>query len=262
MKALRLAGWLLAYALYRALAWVGASRKRATVAVCVAVFIVLFAVVGHRPSSSLRLATYNIQEFGRRATDEARLAELLRGLDADVIAVQEIQDPDRFERLLGAIRAPGREYALALSQCGGKRAMHVGFVYDSRRVKLAATREFPELDPDGEGTCHDGDRPGLLGDFLIRGKRFGLLVVHLAAGREQVAARQAQWERALSILRRQRAEGGPPMGIIGDVNSTGFLDDDQGERTLLLARLQEARMRLLTDRLGCSEYYEKPGGHL
>src|SRR6185295_12773268 len=130
-------------------------------------------------------------------------------------------------------------YRLALSRCGGRSEMHVGFVYDSARVALDGTREFPELDPDGRGGCSVGQRPGFLGRFRHADRPFELLVVHLAAGGDpdNAAKRRRQWTDALAIVDRRRREGHAAIAVLGDTNSTGWLDDRHGERRFIEDRL-------------------------
>jgi endonuclease/exonuclease/phosphatase family metal-dependent hydrolase len=208
----------------------------------------------------VRLATFNIENFRPSRTDVPRLVELLEDADADVIAVQEIEDPVGFAAVVGRVRPGGRRYALALSRCAGKSKMHVGFVYDTERVRLGEQIEYPELDPDGGGSCSLGERSGLLGRFARDAGPFELLVVHLVAGGEEdkAARRRVQWERALRIVERRRAAGTEAIAILGDTNSTGYLDDRWGERTWLGRRLTDARMTMATRAIGCSAYW-KPG---
>ncbi len=203
-----------------------------------------------RREQGLRVATFNIRGFGRENTDEDRLVEILDGLGADVLAVQEIQDPERFARVVGRMR--GRR-AVALSRCGGRSDMRVGFVWDAERVAFAGSDEFPELAPDRDGGCRLGQRPGLLGYFRAGNSSFELLVVHLAArgDPEMAALRRRQWERAFAIAATRRA----PLAILGDTNSTGFLDDKYGERSFLRERAARAGMRIVTEGLPCSEYF-------
>ena len=163
MSPLRSLAWLVAYAVIAPLSWLVRSRARAVAFLALAVLASILFISRSGHPHDLRLATFNIREYGVPPTDDRRLAKLLAGLDADVIAVQEIQAPARFAALVGGLRVPGRRYAFVPSRCGGRLGMHVGFVYDAARVKLAGTpREFPELDPEAEdeGACGDGDRPG------------------------------------------------------------------------------------------------------
>jgi endonuclease/exonuclease/phosphatase family metal-dependent hydrolase len=134
--------------------------------------------------------------------------------------------------------------------------MHVGFVFDAKRVKLLDTREYPELDPEGKGACA-GDRPGLVARFERlepEGRRFELLVFHLAAGSEpaRVATRKEQWRRAHRIAKLAR----DPIVILGDANSTGYLDDREGERTFIDGEAASANMEVVSAPLKCSEYFQ------
>lgn len=223
--------------------------------------LVAIAISGARcPPGGLRVATFNIESFRSDRTDVARLLELLAEADAEVIAVQEIEDARGFAGVVERLGARGRRYALALSDCAGKSRMHVGFVYDTARVELVGRREYPELDPDGGGSCGAGERPGLLGRFSAGGEPFELLVVHLAAGgdEDRAARRRQQWERALTIVDRRRAAGAAAIAVLGDTNSTGYLDDRWGERTYLEQRLARAGLRMATAGIRCSAYW-KPG---
>ncbi len=215
-----------------------------------------------RDARPLRIATFNIERFGadEKPTDIARLIDLVDELAPDVLAVQEIEHPARFARVVERLGRGGRRYALALSRCGGGSGMRVGFVYDPARVQLESVSEYPELDPRGEGACSRGERPGLVGRFVRDGRGFALLTVHLAAhGDEEFAMkRRAQWRRAIEIVGELRAAG-LPAAILGDTNSTGWRDDRHGERTFIADQLARAGLRLITGELACSEYYEHDG---
>ena len=232
--------------------------------------LVLLALVGgaliwarHRSAAPLRIATFNIEFYGGfdrgrgapKYTDEERLSEILRSLDADVIAVQEIESP---ERLAGLADRLG--YRVALSRCGGGSGMHVGFLFRPDRVALEGSEEFPELAPDGRGRCERGERPGFLGKFRAGDRPFALLAVHLAAraDEENQAKRRAQWRRAIEILSSRRAAGAQ-VGLLGDTNSTGFRDEDSRERRFIEEQIAGAGLELRTRALPCSEYFHDRG---
>jgi endonuclease/exonuclease/phosphatase family metal-dependent hydrolase len=230
----------MAYRIVVALERAGSRRVLASVALAaVALLAVSLSWCG---GAGLRVATFNIENFREGRTDLSRLSQLLEQADADVIAVQEIEDPAGFAAVVQRLRRDQRSYALALSRCGGRSKMHVGFVYDSARIQLVDRREYPELDPDGGGSCGAGERSGLLGQFRMETRAFELLVVHLAAGgdEDKAARRRMQWERALTIVERRRKDGATAFAILGDTNSTGYLDDRWGERTYLEERLGRA----------------------
>ena len=158
------------------------------------------------------------------------LTTLMRSLDADIIAVQEIQSETKLRDLAGRLSRRA-----TLSRCGGKSEMQIGFLYDGRRVKLVSTREYPELDPGGGGRCDAGERPGLLGVFEDGARTVHLLAIHLTPGGDAgaFAKRKVQWQRAHAIARQLRQAGATAVVILGDANSTGYLSDDNGERAFV-----------------------------
>ncbi len=242
-----------------------AARAIALTLLCgVALFADLRIKENARAARPIRVATYNIRRFGIEETDLDRLGRILNSVDADIWAVQEIQSRALLERVARGLSTGGRRYRVVLSECGGKSRMHLGFVYDSARVALSAVRELPELDPDGDGRCRDGERPALLARFRDQSnngaREFALLTVHLAAGgsAEHAARRRVQWDRALAVLGRLRSSG-VPAALVGDTNSTGFLDNAEGERDFIERRVAEAQLELATRPLACSEYFPRDG---
>lgn len=216
-------------------------------------------------SAPLRVGTFNVREFGTR-TDLVRLTEILSESDSDVMAVQEIQRPDLMPHVAARLsERSGRRYQAVVSDCGGKRTMHVGFLYDSARVRLERKQEFPELRDDQGGSCSLGARAGLLGVFTarhwLRKTRYSLLTVHFPAGAQpaQVRERQMFWSRALQIARRLRDAGEDRMLVLGDVNSTGYRDNSYRERDAIHSVVEQAGFRVLTPNLGCTEYFQPEG---
>lgn len=213
----------------------------------------------------LRVGTFNVREFGA-GTDLVRLTEILSESDSDVMAMQEIQRPDLMPPLATRLsERSGRRYQAAVSECGGKRTMHVGFLYDTARLQLEQLQEFPELRDDRGGSCTLGARAGLLGVFSIRRwlhkKRYSLLTVHFPAGGDPQQARERQtfWSRALQIATRIRDSGEEHVMVLGDVNSTGYRDNSHRERDAIHNAVERAGFHLLTPNLGCTEYFQPPG---
>lgn len=233
----------------------------------VATLAILSLYLGARGCGSgapLRVGTFNVREFGP-STDLGRLTALLAESDADVMAVQEIQRPDLLPQVAKLLSAKsGRSYLSIASDCGGKRAMHVGFLFDAKRVKLDAVEEFPELRDDRGGSCSLGARAGLLGVFSqrswFRHREYALLTVHFPAGGdvEQARERQLFWARALRIAARVRDGGRERVLILGDVNSTGYRENIYGERDSIHVAVKRAGFHLLTPDLRCTEYFQPP----
>lgn len=200
----------------------------------------------------LRVGTFNIEQFGKSpTTDVRRVAALIAETEADVLAVQEIQSEERARELVALLP---RRFELALSKCGGSSKMRVGYLYDPERVRLVATREHQDLAPEPSDSCAP-ERPGLAARFarVDTGREFQLLVFHLVPGHEpkQQDRRREQWRRAHAIAARADV----PVAILGDANSTGFLDDAGAERSFILAEAARAHLDVVTTPLGCSEYW-------
>jgi endonuclease/exonuclease/phosphatase family metal-dependent hydrolase len=256
MTWLKIAAWALAYAIVAPLAALEKRPRLLALAIVVAT-AATFALsarvtCGHR----LRIATFNIQELGKRKTDMAKTSALVASLDADIVAVQEIQSDAHFRELAEKASRGARAYRTAVSRCGGKSDMRLGFLYDERSVELLSTKEYPELAPGGGGRCGD-DRPGLLGVFQREARTVHLLAIHFAAMSDANAykKRQMQWDRAHKIVAQLRANGADSVMILGDANSTGYRDDTRGERTFVDERARKAGMDVETSGIACSEYF-------
>jgi endonuclease/exonuclease/phosphatase family metal-dependent hydrolase len=204
----------------------------------------------------LRVGTFNIELLGAsgKTTDLDRTAALIASTEADVLGVQEIMNLRTARALL---RKLPRRFALAISKCGGSGKMRVGYFYDPARVRLVSTTEHQDLAPEPSETCDLERRPGLSAKFerVDTGRAFQLLVFHLVPYEEGRVARREQWKRAHVIAAKLANE--TPVAILGDANSTGFLDDAGGERTFILDEAKQANMEVVTAPLGCSEYWRR-----
>jgi endonuclease/exonuclease/phosphatase family metal-dependent hydrolase len=216
-----------------------------------------FASCGH----GVRVGTFNIRQFGFEPTDMDRLTAVIQATEADVLALQEIRSDDKMKDLARRLSVKGRRYAFQLSTCGGTSKMRVGLLYDEARVAVRDFREYPELDPDGKGACSTKERPGFAATIDDGRRPFTVLVIHLVSGSEpaQIARRRVQWQLAHRIAKDLGA-GGVPVMILGDTNSTGFLDDKAGERTFIEDEAKKAEMDVVTGGLGCSEYWSATTG--
>lgn len=221
------------------------------------VIVVLVVVATAVRDREVRVATFNIELFPTMQTDFGRVAATIAEADADVVAVQEIRDEVPLDWVLAeASRATGRDYKAVLSPCLATRGwMTNGLVWDASRWSLVDLRHYPGLDPDGEGSCADG-QPGLLGVFEDGdGTRFAALAVHLPALPQRYEERRRLWPRVLEIQTRVEAELEVPVLALGDFNSTGVPEDREAERRFIEDLVDAAGFELLTEDIDCTEYW-------
>jgi endonuclease/exonuclease/phosphatase family metal-dependent hydrolase len=90
------------------------------------------------------------------------------------------------------------------------------------------------------------------------GHRLTTMSVHLQFGarRWQYRARREQWEELVASIERVEAEFGGSLVVAGDFNSTGYSDDDRGERTFIHRTVDDAGLVLATRDLGCTAYWQ------
>lgn len=218
-------------------------------------------------SAPVTVATFNIRRFPEDATDRTRVAERLVELDASVIAVQEIRDARALGALLDDVsRHSGRDYQLLIGPCGGEGGEHgmitTGVVYDASAFTVVEHAGYPDLQP--EGTCG----PGLAGTLAMledrRGRRLGVLSVHLHPFPDRFHLRQEQWARVLERLHEIERRHDAPVLALGDYNSTGFRGEPPQERSFVEQTVAGAGYHLPTADLACTEYWrprDDPGSY-
>jgi len=216
------------------------------------------------PSGVLRVATWNLRNFPLderpqepglsyvRRTNICDLETALGGLDADLLALQEIRDTRRFPPILRT-SSPGRRYRVLMATRGGRFGQRVAVAWDDAVVAAAGVPE--EID----AVALDDDlRPALAVPLTIRadGRRLTVVSVHLAASPRGYPSRLDQY-RALARWAAARAG---ELIIAGDFNTTGppggSTSDELVEADRLLGVAGLVRVRNAS---GCSEYWEAAG---
>lgn len=205
------------------------------------------------------LGTFNIRLFPDRGTEPETVAERIAELDVDLFMVQEIRDVAAFDAVLAEASARvGRDYAVRLGPMCRTSELQVGVVHDRRRFREVEHRVQAQLDPEARCSCRDGHPPALLSVLEGEdGRRLAAMSVHLQYGgrRWMHRARRDQWDHLVASIGRVRAELGIPLAVAGDFNSTGFPNDDCGERGLIVEMTARAGMILATKDLGCTAYW-------
>jgi endonuclease/exonuclease/phosphatase family metal-dependent hydrolase len=226
----------------------------------IASFLLLSCAPAQDP---ITLGTFNIEWLGdntpddrkiRTETDDMRLREVLRDADADVLAVQEIENEQAFKRVLSAFSAnksDDKEYHFVMSTTGGKQ--RVGLLY-RKPVELVQVREITRIAVE-EGRT----RAGLLGLFRVGNVEWFMLAVHLKSTSRadstpelvershKLRTAQAAQLRAFADSLRQ-AQPSAALIIAGDFN-----DSPQKKHTALDTLKSAPNLVFLTaDEKSCS----------
>jgi endonuclease/exonuclease/phosphatase family metal-dependent hydrolase len=185
----------------------------------------------------LRVVTYNIENFPKSELQIEHAFRTIAGLDAPIVAVQEILDREAFER--AARTELGSNWKVATSS--SSRA--VGLIYDSDRVKL---RGRAEHEIGGRKVLEARLEPR-------RGPAIRVFVVHLkAGGPESVEIRRAQIEAMTPIVARAVAESRDEIVVLGDFNAT-----QEDDRRNLRRFAERTGLTWASEPLECTAYWSR-----
>lgn len=208
----------------------------------------------------LRVVSWNLENFAGSASehDLERMREIIEQLDPDVLAVQEIKDPEALAALL-----PGWE--ISLSSEGGRGHQLLGVAVRPDRVDLLEHAEHSQISLDGHvRPAFSVYLRGHDGPAREQGPDFWLVIVHLKAMPDAIDLRRQQWPM-LATLARDGLVHGPGAGdhdllIVGDFNTTGPVGagtrGPEIEQAELAQVLDGAQLRRLRNASGCTAYYD------
>jgi endonuclease/exonuclease/phosphatase family metal-dependent hydrolase len=203
---------------------------------------------GDDSPDELRVATFNIENFPKSEGQVKGAFELLAELDVAAVGVQEITDPDVFQR--GAHQYMGAHWRAELcSDCGMHR---VGVVFDTERLELLSTRSYddtivyPGAKPAFEARLRRTD-----GNGVVR-----MIVVHLKAGGEHFATRERQLRALRGVLADAAATDDFTI-LLGDYNATS--PDD---REAIAALAGTTGTAWASRGLECTSYWNRNDGCL
>lgn len=171
-----------------------------------------------QPTSSIRIATWNLRKFSERARpDLVAIASLIKSSKFDIVAIQEVQQQGQaVQRLRRQLNEPWR-HVISPPAGDGER---FAFLYRGDVMELVEEPGFIQS-PDLSVFA----RTPYAGHFRAGGFDFMLITVHLSWGDVDRRRRETQ---ALAQFAYTLAAGGPEKDIIvlGDFNeqrSRGFL---------------------------------------
>jgi endonuclease/exonuclease/phosphatase family metal-dependent hydrolase len=197
----------------------------------------LALALGRCEPEPLRVVTYNIEDFPKSRIQIESAFRTIAGLDAPVVAVQEILDASAFED--AARTELGRNWKVVVSP--DSRA--VGLLYDSKRVQLRSS-----LTHDIGGRKVLEARLGRRGGSDLR-----VFVVHLkAGGPEAVETRRVQLLALAQVVAGAAAESRDEIIVLGDFNATQ--DDDRQNLRRFAAR---SGLIWTSEPLECTAYWNR-----
>lgn len=219
----------------------------------------------------LRIVSWNVRNFPlderpqsgdlgfSRRTNICDFEDVLRGLDADLLGLQEVNDRRRFPPILGRA-SRDRAMEVRISGGGGQFGQHLAIAWDSRVLELVGPPvEIPTLALDPTL------RPGFAGYFRSRrpgGLDFTFVTIHHAAAVDGFGSRRQQ-NRLLAdwIAARVEEIGDPDVVVAGDFNTAGSPRGGfEGELQSLDAILGRVGLERVPNLTGCSQYWEGGGG--
>lgn len=210
-----------------------------------------------------RVATFNIRFFPEPTTSLDAVAARMAEVDADLMAVQEIRDPVALDEVLRmASETTGRDLRVLLGRYCREDPLQLGIIYDHDRFRVVETREQAELAPPGHDGCGDGFPPAFAAVLEDdEGFRMLAMSVHFqcCASASDHLRRRQQWAMLTASLPRLELELGGDLVIAGDFNTTGWHDDQWGERTFIESLVAASGLTLTTREVGCTAYWEPEG---
>jgi endonuclease/exonuclease/phosphatase family metal-dependent hydrolase len=202
-----------------------------------------------------RIGTWNLENLARPSSAEGApdnqaayqgkldtLAASITGLDPDVLAIQEVLDPDALGDLVDRLDGTWRT-ALADPD---RRGIRVGFLSRPALTRLDQVRHFPDgllpIQADDAGaTIRELGRPGLRARIRTGGRTIDLVSVHLKSkllsfpgGRFTPRDEDERARYAVYALHRRAAEAAGVRSYI-----TAMLDEDPAAAVVVAGDLND-----------------------
>jgi endonuclease/exonuclease/phosphatase family metal-dependent hydrolase len=211
-----------------------------------------------------RFASYNIRNFdydqrSNTLTNKKQLIRTLENLNADMIAVQEINKKDKFIEMIE--KNFNGEYKTVLTDCGGAHGQKLGFIYKVDTFKLIRFNEdlrTSNVNNPDQWTCNQGSRPLAVGTFknLKTNDTIVTIAVHLKAGgrANSIKKRFKQHKVINTVLKEFKKKGLDKFVIMGDFNSTEYSLNGANQEQFI-KNVAEMGVIDTTRQIKCSSYW-------
>lgn len=216
--------------------------------------------------ASIRMATYNIRNFdydvrSNTPTNKAHLVKTLTEMGPDLLAVQEIHNTNEFKSMIK--NHFSEKYDAILSKCGGAHEQHLGFVYNTEKLKLLSfTEDMSTVSPGQQQQqdqfCYTGSRPLAIAQFkrISNNEVYVGIAVHLKSGGQDqsINKRFKQLESIAKIVDNYRNQGLKNIIIMGDFNSTEYILKNKNYKRFVQT-IEKMELKDTTKDLACSAYW-------
>lgn len=222
--------------------------------------MMLTLILPYASTASVTFSTYNIRTFDKSQsyTNKQELKNILTKLRTDFLVVQEIVNTSSF---LEFIKKEFPHYKAVLSNCGGRGRQKIGFVYHKEKFKLKKLYEDRRLSHLSSIKIKTGCgrlRPALVGEFvqLKTNNSFVAIGLHLKAGGtlKSYRERAKQYKILARIVHELKTTNHKDILILGDFNSTGFIDFDEDYKNFDYM-LKKVQMNSSSEGLRCTSYW-------
>jgi endonuclease/exonuclease/phosphatase family metal-dependent hydrolase len=204
------------------------------------VYTIVCSACQESPQTSITIGTFNMEWLGDNTADDRKprttqdlllLASAIRDTEADILAVQEIENEQAIKKLLAYLP----EYRFVLGESGGKQ--HVGFLYKTN-LEIQPLGEVMSIAVEPNRT-----RAGLLVQYQSGARKWLLLAVHLkSTSRADSSTELRERSRELRSLQSaqirawsdsiQTRDSLMHVVILGDFNDSPIKKNIQKKTTL------------------------------
>lgn len=169
-------------------------------------------------AADLTIGTFNIKMYSSSDTDDDLVWDAIDQLNIDVLAVQEILDPQQLKTLVET-KSNGA-FTFITYEGNTSWSQKIGFVYDKNTVEPIGPIEIiTSTMYDSDGSKHNGWRPAHHAFFKAKndGFDFHIIAVHMAGPSGDEEDRRKQWRNVQQTIREANLAD-QDIIVLGDFN--------------------------------------------